>query len=336
MATGGDALQQRRALSHRSSGLMRLRPGVGIEPRLIGLKGRPIDEAGMMVRDENGPLIHGQMPHPFSDDAVFIDVAFAPGLAVGVSASIHRIGQDVVECGVSRSDPADRARHAGGRRLQRKGQTFGTEPEPDPARRAEFGEALEDRADGAGDGLIRMKQDFAILFSPNEAHRQAAAQFPASGLVADAAVQTGTNDVQLRFAHRALQSEQQSIVEQRRMIDAIVVANESIGDAAELQQAIPIRVVPRQARNFQSEHDAHVGQRHFAGEASEAGALVGAGAGQPEIFIDDDHLLLGPTQLSRPYRPRRTGGRWIRGYARPGPAWTGECKRRRRAGCARV
>src|SRR5712691_1443346 len=84
------------------------------------------------------------------------------------------------------------------------------------------------------------------------------------------------------------------------MVDAIVVANESIGDTAELQQAIPIRVVPREARNFQSENDAHVSQGDFAGEASEPGALVGGGTGQPQIFIDDDHLLFGPTQLSGP------------------------------------
>ena len=98
MAASDDALQQRRALSHRASCLVRLRLGVGIEPRLVGFEGGPIDEAGMMVADENGPLIHGQMPHPFPDGAVFIDVAFVAGLAVGVSASIHRIGQDVVEC----------------------------------------------------------------------------------------------------------------------------------------------------------------------------------------------------------------------------------------------
>ena len=187
---------------------------------------------------------------------------------------------------------------ASGRSLQRKRQAFGAEPEPDPACRAELGEALEDRADGAGDGLIGMEEDFTILFSPNEADRQTATQFPASGLVADAAVEPGANDVQLRFAHRALEAEQQAIVEQRRMIDAVVVADERVGDAAQFQQAIPIRIVPRQARDFQSEDDAHVSQGHFAGEASEAGALVGAGAGQPEIFIDDDHLLLGPAQLA--------------------------------------
>src|SRR6201987_177022 len=102
---GGEALQQCRSLSHRAPSLMRLRPGVGIQPCLVGLKGNPIDEARMMILDEHRPLIHGQMPNAFSDSAVFINVAFVPGLAVGVSASIHRIGQDLVECVVGGSHP---------------------------------------------------------------------------------------------------------------------------------------------------------------------------------------------------------------------------------------
>ena len=57
-----DALQQRRAFSHCSSRLVRHRFGIAIEPRLVGFKGGPIDETGMMVADENGPLFHGQMP----------------------------------------------------------------------------------------------------------------------------------------------------------------------------------------------------------------------------------------------------------------------------------
>src|SRR6266849_2140434 len=129
MATGGNALQQRRTLSHRASRLMRLRPGVGVEPRLVGLKGGPIDKAGMMVWDENGPLIHGKMTHPLLDDTLFIDVTFAAALTVSVSASIHRIGQDLVECRVGRSDPADRARLARGSVLQWKEQAFGAKPE---------------------------------------------------------------------------------------------------------------------------------------------------------------------------------------------------------------
>ena len=99
----------------------------------------------------------------------------------------------------SGSGPAAR-----GRRLQREGQAFGAKPEPDAARRAEFGEALEDGADGAGDRFVGMEQNFAIPFSPNEAHGQSAAQFPASGFVADASIEPGANDVEFGFAHRAL------------------------------------------------------------------------------------------------------------------------------------
>ena len=195
MATGGNALQQGRTLSHRASRLMRLRPRVGVEPRLVGLKGGPIDEAGMMVGDEHRPLLDGKMTYPFPDGAVFIDVVFVAGFPVGVSASIHRIGQNVVDRGVGRSYPADRAKPACGCLLQRKGQPFGAEPEPDTASGAELSEALEDCSDRAGDSLIRMKQDFPILFSPNEADRQTTAQFPASSLVANASVQPCANDV---------------------------------------------------------------------------------------------------------------------------------------------
>src|SRR5664279_5108166 len=204
MATRGDALQQGRALSHRASRLVWLRSGIGAKPSLIGLKAGPVDKAGMMLGNENGPLADGQMSHSHFDAAVFIDVAFAPGLAIGVSASINRIGQDVVQRGVGWSDPADRTRLARGSMLQRKGQAFGAKPEPHAPRRTELGEALEDGADGAGHRFVGMEQDFTIGLSPYETHGQTATQLPARGLVADTSVQSCANDVQLGFAHRAL------------------------------------------------------------------------------------------------------------------------------------
>src|SRR5437879_13715446 len=140
-----ETLQQCRPLSHRASRLMWLRPCVGAEPSLIGLKGSPIDEAGWMVRNEDGPLIHRKMSNPFSDGAVFIDVAFVPGLAVGVSASIHRIGEDVMECGVRRDDPTDRPRQTGGRSLQRKRKTFVAEPGPKAATPPQMSQTLHQR-----------------------------------------------------------------------------------------------------------------------------------------------------------------------------------------------
>jgi hypothetical protein len=64
-------------------------------------------------------------------------------------------------------------------------------------RRIKLGEALQDGADRAGDSLIGIKQGLTILFSLNQADRQSAAQFAASGLVANPAGEPRTNDMQL-------------------------------------------------------------------------------------------------------------------------------------------
>jgi len=183
---------------------------------------------------------------------MFIDVALAASFAVRVSASIHRIGEDMVNGGVSGSDPANLSLRP---ILQREGQSFGAEPKPDPARRAELGEALEDRAKRAGNGRIGMEENFAVGFTPDKTDGQATAQFPASCLVADATFQPRADDVQLRFTHGALETEQQTIVEQRRMINTVAVTDKSIGEAAEFQQTIPVGIVPGQPRDFQTEDD---------------------------------------------------------------------------------
>jgi hypothetical protein len=174
---------------------MRLGPGVGIESRLISLVSGPIDETGMMLGDKNSPLLDGKMTDPFLDRTLFIDIAFVLGFAVSISASIHRIGENMMDGRISRSDPADRTWLARGRLLQRQRQALRAEPEPHATRRTELGKTFEYGADGAGNGLVRMKQNFPILFSPKEAHRQAAAQFPTRRLVADAAVQPCANDM---------------------------------------------------------------------------------------------------------------------------------------------
>src|SRR5664279_1468895 len=77
MAASGDALQQRRAFSHRASCLVWLWAGIGIESRLVGLKRGPIDETRVVLWNENGPLSNGKMAYPFPNDAVFVDIALS-------------------------------------------------------------------------------------------------------------------------------------------------------------------------------------------------------------------------------------------------------------------
>src|SRR5262249_44613699 len=130
--------------------------------------------------------------------------------------------------------------------------------EPDASRRTELGESLEDITDGVNDGFIGMKQDLAVGFTPDKAHGQATPQFTAFGLITNTAVEPRTNDMQFGFAHRPLESQQKAVIEQCRVIDAVIVTNQSVGQATQFQQAIPIDIVARQARDLEAENDPHV------------------------------------------------------------------------------
>src|SRR5208283_1758837 len=91
---------------------------------------------------------------------------------------------------------------------------------------------------------------------------------------------------------------QEAIVEQGGMIDAVGVADQRIGEAAELDEAMPIGVVARQARDLEPEHEADAGERDFGGEPGETRSRDKAGAGQPEVLIDDDDAIGGPAEFT--------------------------------------
>lgn len=83
------------------------------------------------------------------------------------------------------------------------------------------------------------------------------------------------------------------------MIEAIGIPDQRVGEAGEVDQAIPFGIVARQARDFETEHEADTGERHFGGKPGEAGAGHGAGAGKAEVLIDDDDPLVRPTEVAR-------------------------------------
>ena len=82
------------------------------------------------------------------------------------------------------------------------------------------------------------------------------------------------------------------------MVETVAVSDQRVGHAAEIEQAIPVGIVARHAGDFQAEHDADVAEGHFRGQACEAGALGESGARHPQVFVNDDHLFFGPTQLA--------------------------------------
>src|SRR5271165_5356353 len=201
LPTSSEALQQCAAFSHGAARLVWLRMLVGINACLVDLERDPVNETGMMFGKKHGPLRHGQKTGSLAESSLVIDVAFTMRLPVRVSASIHRIGEYLMDGVVAGGDPSDRALHMGS---QRERKTFGAEPQPDLADRSQFGKFGEDRANGAHDGFVGMEPDFAVLFSPHEAHGQASTQFPACSFIANSTLEPCAKNVQFRFRHDAL------------------------------------------------------------------------------------------------------------------------------------
>src|SRR5258708_36498115 len=92
-----------------------------------------------------------------------------------------------------------------------------------------------------------MKSHFTILFTPNKPHGKTAPKFPTSSLVANPTKQPCPQYMRLGFAHGALETEYQAIVEQRRMINAVAITDETTGAPAETEQAIPLSVAAAEA-----------------------------------------------------------------------------------------
>ena len=203
---GDQPLQQGATLPHRAgAGLMRGRADVGADPCLVGQVGVPVDESLVVVDDADLPLVAGQHLSPHPRCAVGADVAVLTGPAEDVGAGVGGVGQDVVHRVVGRVDPDD----LGGRRdvailAQRQLQPLVTQPQPYRPHRTTGGELLEDRGEDAADGLVGVFEDLSVGLTPDQPDRQPDAQFAASGLGADAAVEAGPQNVQFGLRHGVL------------------------------------------------------------------------------------------------------------------------------------
>src|SRR5258707_9458984 len=108
------------------------------------------------------------------------------------------------------------------------------------------------------------------------------------------------------LAHGALEPEQEAIIEEGWMIDAICLADQRVGEAAEVDEAVPIGVVARQARDLESEHEADVGECDLGGEAGGTPTPQKnrtRGARNPLHDEDRRHLA---TQIPGLWRERQT------------------------------
>ena len=52
--------------------------------------------------------------------------------------------------------------------------------------------------------------------------------------------------MKLRLTHRALESQEQAIVEVARIVDAVLVEDQRLGEGTDLQEPVPVRRIASQ------------------------------------------------------------------------------------------
>src|SRR5215813_15249071 len=77
----------------------------------------------------------------------------------------------------------------------------------------------------------------------------------------------------------------------------VSIADQSVGQAAKIQQPIPISIIACESRHLESENDTDFAERDLGSQPNKASAFGDTSAGKAEVFINQDHLLLGPTKL---------------------------------------
>ena len=156
-------------------------------------------------------------------------------------------------------------------------------------------EGIEEQLYGRANRLIRVEHHRSIRMV-NQANRQRHFQFATTRLAANTTLKARLQYMEFRLAHGALQAEQQTVIEMRRVVDAVLVEDQRPSERGQFEQAVPVGIVTRQARHLQSEHDADAGIGHFGNQTLETIAILGAGAGQAEVAINDMNALDRPPQ----------------------------------------
>lgn len=158
-------------------------------------------------------------------------------------------------------------------------------------------ETLEEQAHGRLHLGVRVEDD-AIVDVVHEADGHSLLELAAASSAQDAAAKTRLEHMELRFTHRALQPQEQSVVEVRRIIQPVFIEDERVAERTELEQPMPVGGVARKTRHLQAEDDADATETDLGDEALEALAVGGTRPGLAEIAVDDDDAIERPTKCN--------------------------------------
>ena len=158
-------------------------------------------------------------------------------------------------------------------------------------------EQREDRPDGALHFLVGIENDLVVV--KYQTNWQGKTQLTFLRSVEFTAVEARANDVQFCLRERAFHAEDKAVVEVGRIVAAISVEHQGVGDGAQFQQAMPVLVRARQARRLQGEDRTDLPHRHIADKGLEVVAFGRQCSGLAKIPVEDSDLLRQPAERVR-------------------------------------
>ena len=152
--------------------------------------------------------------------------------------------------------------------------------------------------DGAPDGGVGVEDDVAggVVGQPGG---QRGDQLPAAGLGHDPAAQPGPDEMQFCLRDLPFHAQNQAIVKIPRVVEAVFVADQRAGHAAELEELVPVGGVAGQPGAFQAQHDPGPAEGDPGDQLLESFPVGGAGAGLALVDVDDGDLGGGPAERDR-------------------------------------
>lgn len=225
-------LQQRPPFADRAAGLIARTAPVAAQPGGVGLVLLPGNEARVVVGDQYLPLFAGHDPVSGQHHSgVGVDTLFGAGATEDEGPAIGRVGQQVMHRRITRLDPGDAtgAVTAAGHQ-----QVVLTQTDQHLAGRAELIEAAKDGGDHLPYRLVGGDDDLVVLVVV-QSDRQALTQFASGGFVLESGGQPRADQVQLGLGHRALEPQDQPVVEVSGVIHAVGVGDQSVGQRTQIQ-----------------------------------------------------------------------------------------------------
>ena len=238
-AAADDPLAQRAALARRARAAAGV---VGGQALLVGQERLPADVAGVVVLDHDRPLRAWQLDRLGRDRAVRCDGAARAKAPEHVDARVGRVGQHADRARVRQAPPAQ---------LARPRAAIGALREPPLGERADhaIGRAgLRERVEHVGDrgrDLLVGVDDRRAVLVIEVADGQREAQRATLGRRALGALQPAGEDVELCLGHRALQPDQQTVVEAAQIVDPVGVDDQRVSQPAQLKQPLEVRAGAR-------------------------------------------------------------------------------------------